>query len=302
MRKNLSHIIWIIIFLICPQFVFSQNTVSVKATVDRRQILIGEPIQLMLEAKVPLGTDLSWFPLDSIPHFEFIEKGKIDSATTADEKSFRQYLIITSFDSGNYTIPALPIIADNIKYFTDSINIEVNFSKFDPKQDYHDIKDVIEVENPDTKYIVWIISGTTLVSVLLLIYLLTKEKSVKNVKQKNVVILSPYEEAIKSLGELKKQKLPEAGQVKLFYTRLNDILRMFVLREFQIAGMEKTNDELIMQLKQLDMSNEQFSRLAQVLRMSDFVKFAKYLPGEKDNAENFDIIQSSIELLNTIKK
>jgi len=74
------------------------------------------------------------------------------------------------------------------------------------------------------------------------------------------------------------------------------------LRKLRIASMVKTNEELIMQLKELNISREQFSHLAQALRMSDFVKFAKYVPGENENEQNFDIIKSSVEILNTIEK
>jgi hypothetical protein len=70
----------------------------------------------------------------------------------------------------------------------------------------------------------------------------------------------------------------------------------------QIASMERTNEELILQFRQLNLTSEEFSRLAQALRIIDFVKFAKYLPGENDHRENLEIIRSSIELLNTIEK
>jgi hypothetical protein len=267
--------------------------------------MIGESIQLMIESSVPAGANINWFSLDSISHFEFIEKGNIDSADTTNGKIYRQHLIITSFDSGSRVIPPLELIVNNKKYFTDSIRIEVGFSKFDPQQDYHDIKDIVDIENPSVRYIIWFLIPFTIVSLGLLIYLLLKKKMV------NIIIkeperpfskLSPYEEAVKSMEELKKQKLPESGQVKLFYTKLNDILRLFVLRKLQIASMEKTNEELILQLRQLDMSGEQFSHLAEALRMSDFVKFAKYLPGQNDNERNFEIIESSIQILNKIEK
>ena len=107
---------------------------------------------------------------------------------------------------------------------------------------------------------------------------------------------------MKSMEELKKQKLPESGQTKLFYTKLNDILRLFVLRKLQIASLEKTNEELILQLRELNISREHFSHLAESLRMSDFVKFAKYLPAQNDNEQNFAIIESSIHILNKIEK
>jgi hypothetical protein len=136
----------------------------------------------------------------------------------------------------------------------------------------------------------------------LVIYFINKKKIEKTVEEKKVLRLTPYEEAIKSLEELRKQQLAKNGQVKLYYSQMNDILRLFVLRKLHIASMVKTNEELIMQLKELNISRDQFTQLAQALRMSDFVKFAKYLPGENDNEQNFDIIKSSVDLLNEIEK
>ncbi len=170
MRKKPPHIIaWIIVLLVISQNAFSQNPVSVKATVNRKQILIGEPIHVSLELKAPIGADVSWFAGDSIPHFEFVEKGKIDSAFGDNERSFRQDIVITSFDSGTWVFPSLPLQVNGTTYLTDSATIDVHFSKFNPNQDYHDIKDIVEVANPYAKYIVWAVAGITLLSFALVV-------------------------------------------------------------------------------------------------------------------------------------
>ena len=66
--------------------------------------------------------------------------------------------------------------------------------------------------------------------------------------------------------------------------------------------MEKTNEELIMQLRQVNISPHQFGQLSSALRMSDFVKFAKYLPDQFSNDQNFDIIESSVNILNEFEE
>jgi len=302
MAKNLPHIFWIILFLAGSQFTFSQVSVSVRDSIDRRAILIGEPIHLTLEAQFSAGTDTTWFSTDSIPHFEYIEKGKIDSILTDEGRTYRQQIVITSFDSGTWVIPPFSIIVNNKQYATDSIPVNVDFSKFDPKQDYHDIKDILEVENSYLKFVPWVLSGITLVSFLLFLYFLTRKKPAVKPDEIAVSRLSPHEEAMLALDALRKRQPLESAGVKLYYTELNDIFRVFVFRKMQIASMERTNEELILQFRQLNLTSEEFSRLAQALRIIDFVKFAKYLPGESDHRENLEIISSSIELLNTIEK
>ena len=286
-------------FLVTGYAAFCQDTASARAKVDRNAIQIGQPIHFILEANVPPGSPVQWFPLDSIAHFEFIEKGKLDSTDSSGWTVLRQHLTITSFDSGSRFIPAQRLTVGKKKYSTDSIPIEVSYSPFDPKQDYHDIKDIIEVENPYVKYIALVIGLMTLLSlVLVFLFIRYIQKRVPAPEKQVFSSLSPFEEAVRALEALKKQRLPENGQVKLYYTRLNDILRLFVMRKMHISSMEKTNEELILQLRSLILSPAQSSKLTQALRMSDFVKFAKYLPTQDDNENNFGIIESSVQLLN----
>ncbi|HLY68624.1 MAG TPA: BatD family protein [Puia sp.] len=303
MKRNLKYISWIFPLSVACLFGFSQNQISVTATANRNQILIGEPVQLTLEVRLPLGRQMSWFVLDSIPHFEYIEKGKIDSVVNEDGKSFRQDVTLTSFDSGTFVIPSLALMINNQKYLTDSIRVQVSFSKINPGQDYHDIKDIIDVESPSVRYAIWIVIGVTVMSILLFTYFILKKKKIAVLTQQTEIPrLSPYEEAMEALTALESQDLPGKGQVKSYYTQLNDIFRKYVLRKLQIASLSKTNDELIMQLRIVNLPREKFSQLAESLRMSDFVKFAKYIPGNNDNDHSFKVIRSSIDIINEIDR
>src|SRR5580693_3418030 len=108
MKKYRYYIPWIFILMCDALLGRSQNQIAVTATANRNQILIGEPIEVTLEARFPLGISMTWFPLDSLPHFDYIEKGKLDSTVTQDGKTFRQDIVITSFDSGTFKIPSFP--------------------------------------------------------------------------------------------------------------------------------------------------------------------------------------------------
>jgi hypothetical protein len=59
---------------------------ALKATVDKQQILIGEPIHLMLEATVQGNGPLTWPAPDSLPHFEFTEKHAVDSTVSPGQR------------------------------------------------------------------------------------------------------------------------------------------------------------------------------------------------------------------------
>jgi hypothetical protein len=270
---------------------------SAKVTLDRTTILIGEPIKMNIELSVPAGSPYKWAGIDSIPHFEIVEAGQQDSSVDAANKVYKQQLIITSFDSGYWTIPRYALQSGKKKYYTDTFNVNVTFSPSDTAQDYHDIKEIIKVDNPGNPYIPWIIAAVTLLALGLLIYFLRKKKPVARPAGPPVSKLSPFEEATQSLETLRKENLPGKGEVKQYYTRLNDILRWYVYRRFDFSSLEKTNEELILQLRQTKLAHADYTTLAQALRMADFVKFAKYTPSPAEQEETFQVIKNSISRL-----
>ena len=288
---------FILLLLLIPLHLSSFSQVLAKATVDKNQILIGEKIQLSFDVRIPLGKTIQWFNLDTIPRFQILEVGKVDTIESVDGKKIIQSLTITSFDSGHIQIPQMAIRVDKKPYYTDSIGIDVSYLPFDPNEDYREISDIIEVEKPPSSKLFWFVAGAAILLVAAASYILYRRKKqiagpVAQVK------LSPYEEAMHALEELRKQGVPADGMVKNYYTSLNDILRVYIMRKLGIGTMERTNDELVLQLQKLELPRDQFTQLSQALRMADFVKFAKYTPGADDTKSSFQVIKSSIEILN----
>ncbi|HVU55549.1 MAG TPA: hypothetical protein VHD83_10865 [Puia sp.] len=317
MKRSTTHILspgptqywWGVAFLLMSLAVTAQQhgrhhgdgpAVKVKVSLDKQEIVIGQPVHMLIEAFVPGSMSLTWPALDSLPHFEWVEKGKLDSVGKPDEQYYRQYFTITSFDSGVWAIPQLPFYSDNNKYLSDTVMLRVNYSKFDPNKDYHDIKDIIDIPNPYAKWIPWGVGAVTLIALALVVWLVMKKKLLRRMEAAPLVILTPYEEAVRQLEELHKQGAGADGQIKIYYTRLNDILRLFVLRRLGIASLAETNEELIGQLRRLPLTHPQFDALAETLRMTDFVKFAKYQPGAEDNERSYQVIRQSVDHLNEI--
>ncbi|HMG67248.1 MAG TPA: hypothetical protein VK588_06160, partial [Chitinophagaceae bacterium] len=106
------------------------------------------------------------------------------------------------------------------------------------------------------------------------------------------------DEALASLELLKKMLHEDPSSVKKYYSGLTDTLRIFLNRQLGLVTMEKTSEELILSLSSLKMDKEAFSSLTAALRMGDFVKFAKYIPGPNENETNGEVIRKSIVLIN----
>jgi hypothetical protein len=298
MRRTLLNMIVLALFG-CPALAQKRLPPVLKVTVDKQKILIGEPIHVMLEATVYGPGPTTWPVLDTLAHFEFVEKHPVDSTPSAGQRYYRQYLTITSFDSGVRSIPRLPFVLGNTTYFTDSVRIEIRYTKIDPSKDYQDIKDIIDVPNPFSRWFVWIIAAITIASAAVVVWLIRKKHLLAAfIPTPSAPRLSPYEEAIQQLDELTKQRLVESGAIKTFYSRLSDILRVYLYRSKGIASLSETSDELIEQMRRkLSLPSQQLTDLAETLRMGDFVKFAKFLPGVSDSEFHYRTIRTTIEEL-----
>ncbi len=268
------------------QVAIAQEGITIKASVDKNKILIGEKIQLTIEAFIPTGSPVKFPDIDSLTHFEF-EKLAVDTADRSGGVAIIKKYSITSFDSGHWVIPAF-ILSSTAK--TDTIPVDVVFSDFDPKQEYHDIKDILEVPPPAKGNKTWwfFIIGSALILAWQVYYFFTRKKSAPTLRRG--VMTSPYEEALKQLEQLQREK-PAAKQ---FYSTLTDIFRLYVFRKKRILSLQKTTDDLVLQLKDLDLPKDQFDKLAQALRLSDFVKFAKFVPSPGDDMNAFEEIKKTI--------
>ena len=278
-------IILLLVFLSNARTATGQSVITVKATIDKNKILIGEPIQLTLEAVVPGRESSRFFIIDSLAHFELLEHSKIDSVRKNTGMVLKQTFRITSFDSGHWVIPSFAL---NRRIKTDTLAVDVVFSPFDPGQDYHDIKDIIEINTPAPKTQWWYAAGGALLLLLLLIWWLRKNKATRAVPAEQTV--NPYEEAMRQLETLKTAK----PAPKQFYSELANIFRLYIFRKKGIRTLQKTTDDLVSQLGSLNLEKEQLEQLFQSLGLSDSVKFAKYIPTTEDNRFVFDTLRDSI--------
>lgn len=270
--------------------VFGQD---VRFSFDKQKILLGDPIQMKIETL--LGTSEnrvhldSIFSPDSLPHFEVLNRGKIDTSRTADGVYLKQIVTITSWDSGSWTLPTVNRSGKSLQ----PITIEVSYtSPWDPKQPYHDIKGIIPVKDPGRATWWWYLIG---VIVLLALFLLFFPPGKKD-KPEILLDSGAYKKAMEQLEKLQKENLA-ATNVKQFYTELVNIFRTYLKGAKGIQSFSKTTDDLSVQVQRLKLPQMQFSSLVQTLRLSDLVKFAQYGPEASASNEAFAVIKESITVI-----
>ena len=294
MNKSVYHKGLVVIFLLGCLF-YVQNIYgqapSIKTSVDKNNILIGEQFHYKVETSMPDNTyRLSWFTMpDTLGHFQVVRQNKIDSSFVNGYWNFSQDITLTSFDSGRQVIPPLVLNAGTLQgdssfnLLTDSIPINVSFSPMDSVTTFHDIKTIIEVKK-EWPWWWWALLGAAVILLFFWIRFLIKFlKKKKTDPDFFSAKLSPYDEAIQSLGDLEKQQLLEKNEVKEYHTKLTEIFKRYISRNAKMYKMHLTSDEMLMELDQYGLVKEQIFAFANSLRMGNAVKFAKYIPPQNES-------------------
>ena len=278
----------------------------IQTSADRTNILIGEQIRLIVKATAPLNAGaIKWFWMpDSVRHFEMVERGRIDTVRSGNNTSFEQTLVITSFDSGRWYIPSFPVDIisgkGTITLFSDSIPVNVGYSPADSTGQLRDIKPVMEVSVVES-YLYYIIAGIVLLIIIgILLYQYFKKRRSRPVPLFKSS-LSPYDEAIQELQNLQKYDLAALPEVKEYHTKLADIFKRYYSRSQQKNLMNKTTGQILLYLKEHHVDAGIISVLADALRTSDAVKFAKYFPTVMDSRNALNEIKEATSSINKLQ-
>ena len=95
--------------------------------------------------------------------------------------------------------------------------------------------------------------------------------------------LPPHVIAIKALEELKHRKLWQNNKHKLYYSSITSILKVYIEDRWHVSVLDKTSNEVIAELREVDIPRDSRSDLIAILQTADFVKFAKAIPEAEEN-------------------
>ncbi len=270
------------------------SQVLVKSFMDTDSIGIGTPVKVTIEGRLPLGIPYSIKIPDSIPHFEIIDKSELKEENEMDGKKFTQVITILSYDSGVQAIPPFEVQVKNKKYLTDKLSLLIGYMQQSETDAYRDIKAIVPAPPFKwTKELIALVVGSVLVLILILYLILRKKKQPKLEPQ--APPKSPYEQAMDELRKLKQGWEREEVSARDFYGELNRIFRWYVQQTQEFSSLDKTNQEMIQFLKNSLLPKEQLELLIQTLRLSDFVKFAKYIPSKEEMEKSWFVTEISIK-------
>lgn len=93
---------------------------------------------------------------------------------------------------------------------------------------------------------------------------------------------SPDETALEELEKLLGMRLAERGLIKEYYIRLSDIIRSYLEDRFSICALDRTTWELYQEMRSRKIERAHVEKIIDFLEGCDLVKFAKYLPMQKE--------------------
>lgn len=269
--QHIKYLFFIVLFLGALKTNAQQLTVKV----DKPLIKIGEQFSLKLKLDNANTASVSalWNVADTFNTFEIVEAAKIDSASD----KFTQEFLVTSFDSGMHTIPQFTVMLKNGRQLrSDSIIINVTNVDVSQMKDYNDIKDVLAPAEPKITWWLLLTVVSIVFALMITMYIIFSRKNKKPVKQK--VNINLLDETIKRLAVLQQQQYFSGHQHKKYFTELTDLMHVFIDETSGKNTKQLTTAEWMVQLKNFKVNKPTEVAFFQLLRLSDAVKFAKYIP------------------------
>lgn len=277
------------LLLLCFAFVMQANAQkSVSVKIDTNIMLIGDQVKVTFEAILPMNYSGN-FPLFTdtiIGKLEIIDIYDMDTVIKDDLMQIKQEYLVTSFDSGWYSIPPIvfPVLNNDTEEVDSLLSAPVYFGVITMPIDTANADAIADInapiEAPITMREILPFAGIGLGILLILflayyLYMRFARKEpifVRKEKPKEPAHLIAFRE----LDSLKDKELWQQGRNKEYYSQLTDIIRNYLDDRFGIYAMEMTTDEIIGAIsvgKVLD--KEVKNDLFDVLTQADFVKFAK---------------------------
>lgn len=260
---------------------------SVSAALSTNEILIGDQVKMEIDISYPAGMSMEVADLSGIENTEGVELLKvypIDTVPSNEGTLLHQTLIVTSFDSGQYLIPQIPVSflrgEQRQTVSTNSLLLVVN--PYPVSQDtvqLQPIKGIVAEQKTIEDYLNVII-GIGVVALLGFLGYFFYQRSQKQETPEPVVIKRPpFEVAMEKIESLRASKLWQQNKIKAYQSELTFILREYLEERFKIKALESTSDEIIADLRKLDEIGEDWrSELNKILQTADLVKFAKAIP------------------------
>ncbi len=281
--------------------------VSVEASVDRIEMLVGQQAQLTLKAVVKENAKVEFpqfKPSEYVTPGVEVLTGKSMDDQKMDNGCVEKTMVytLTSFDDTLYYLPPLTVKVDGKPYQSKSLALKVLTIEVDTThvEQFFGPKDV--QDNPfqwsDWSLSFWL-SVLLLILLALVYYLYIRMRDNKPIITHIRIVkkLLPHQKAMREIEQIKADKMVSAENPKEYYTKLTDTLRKYIEERYGFSAMEMTSSEIIAKLTATQ-DQKALDELRQLFTTADLVKFAKYSTLINENDMN---LVNAIEFINQTK-
>ena len=275
------------------------------ATVSRDTILIGDQVEWKSRIKVPKGMSVKIDSMSGyvVPGVELIGDFKVDTVDRKKDFSMVETrAVVTSFDSGSYVLPPLVVYFYRDGQGVDTMRrpevpLEVTTVPIDTTTyQMYDIRPQFRYPVTFKELVPWILLLAALVAVVVLtVHFALKRKKTGMVFGKPDPKDPPHIVALRSLDRIRGEKLWQKGNQKQYYTEITDTLRVYIEQRFGIKTIERTSNEILVDLSVKDLAPSDYEALKELFGTADLVKFAKYSATE---AENENAVPVAVRFVN----
>ncbi|NOZ23557.1 MAG: protein BatD [Planctomycetes bacterium] len=277
---------------------FERGPVTFFVKVNKKEITIADRITLVLEVqaaedyevKFPqFGEKLHEFGIVDYhtPPQKLIEGGKVQR---------QKVFTLDPFLSGEYEIPPMKVTfwkkgEEGKKHEVESEEITIKVKSILPekmaKLKIKDIAGPAAIPAPPRGWLYAAIAGGIAMLAAIVGFVIWRRRRASEAGR--VPALPPHEVAFLLLEKLLSEGLIEAGETKLFYQRLTDILRHYIENRFGLHAPERTTEEFLSDLRNRDtLENDHKKLLREFLSHCDLVKFAEHRPANEEIQKAFD--------------
>jgi len=272
--------------------------VRVNSDVSSDSIMIGDQIEYTLRVEADNEVDIMMPEIrDTLSKsLEVISQLYSDTSTTGGRTVIERGYTITGFDAGSQIVPSQVVLYRSAGMVDTArsmpLIIQVYAPAVDTSEQIKPIKPPINTPLTLREVLPWAAAGLGgLLITGVVVWLLMKY--FKRKKDPEGLTFRPLEPAhviaFRELDRLKEEKIWNKGMVKEYYTRLTEITRHYIERQFEIPAMESTTEEILGAFRIVNQEDNLLDEiLKELLELADLVKFAKEDPMPVDNQTNLN--------------
>lgn len=265
---------------------------GVSVTIAPREATIGDQLSLGILVEADESYELPLEPVGpELGKFIVISGGWATAETTTEGKAWRWSGRVAAYETGSLELPPIQLQllrdGDPISLSTEPLSVELasvlEADELDSESaEIADLKDPASIR-PDFRPM-WIALGILLGLLLLaaVVWWLHRRYAARFAAvpppEDLFSRVPPHVWVYEALQELIDRRLPEQGQVDLFYEELSRILKRYLGGRYRVDLMESTTSEIRGLLGQTGIETDPSRETEELLAACDQVKFAKSRP------------------------